>query len=104
MAQGRACGLRPVDDRPYAERGLAGVHQPRHRFERGLWDGIVRLQVVRSQVVRFKVVQLQEECNYGQAVSIVEVKVHGLILERKTQQNVVILREEGGERILPIWI
>ena len=37
-------------------------------------------------------------------MSIIEVKVHGLILERKTQQNVVILREENGERILPIWI
>lgn len=34
----------------------------------------------------------------------VEVRVNGLILEHKTQQNVVILRETGGERILPIWI
>jgi len=37
-------------------------------------------------------------------VSLLEVKVHGLILERKTQQNIVILRETEGERILPIWI
>jgi hypothetical protein len=37
-------------------------------------------------------------------VSVLEVKVHGLILERKTQQNIVILRELEGERILPIWI
>jgi uncharacterized protein len=37
-------------------------------------------------------------------VSVLEVKVHGLILERKTQQNIVILREIEGERILPIWI
>jgi len=37
-------------------------------------------------------------------VSVLEVKVHGLILERKTQQNIVILREVEGERILPIWI
>lgn len=34
----------------------------------------------------------------------VEVRVNGLILEHKTQQNIVILREAEGERILPIWI
>ena len=34
----------------------------------------------------------------------VEARVNGLILEHKTQQNVVILRETEGERILPIWI
>jgi bifunctional DNase/RNase len=32
------------------------------------------------------------------------VRVNGLILENKTQQNVVILREAEGQRILPIWI
>jgi hypothetical protein len=37
-------------------------------------------------------------------VNVVEVRVHGLILEQKTQQNIVILREIEGERILPIWI
>jgi bifunctional DNase/RNase len=37
-------------------------------------------------------------------VKVVEARVNGLILERKTQQNVVILREAEGERILPIWI
>jgi bifunctional DNase/RNase len=37
-------------------------------------------------------------------VKIVEVRVNGLILEHKTQQNIVILREVEGERILPIWI
>jgi bifunctional DNase/RNase len=37
-------------------------------------------------------------------VNIVEAKVNGLILEHKTQQNIVILREVEGERILPIWI
>lgn len=37
-------------------------------------------------------------------MSLIEAKVHGLILERKTQQNIVILREAEGERILPIWI
>ena len=37
-------------------------------------------------------------------MNIVEVRVNGLILENKTQQNVVILREAEGERILPIWI
>ena len=37
-------------------------------------------------------------------MNIVEVRVNGLILENKTQQNIVILREIEGERILPIWI
>jgi bifunctional DNase/RNase len=37
-------------------------------------------------------------------VNVVETKVNGLILEHKTQQNIVILRELEGERILPIWI
>ena len=37
-------------------------------------------------------------------MNVVEVRVHGLILEQKTQQNIVILREIEGERILPIWI
>jgi bifunctional DNase/RNase len=37
-------------------------------------------------------------------VNVVEARVHGLILEQKTQQNVVILRESEGNRILPIWI
>jgi len=37
-------------------------------------------------------------------VKVVEVRVNGLILEHKTQQNIVILRESEGERILPIWI
>ena len=35
---------------------------------------------------------------------VVEVRVNGLILEHKTQQNIVILRESEGQRILPIWI
>jgi bifunctional DNase/RNase len=37
-------------------------------------------------------------------VKTVEARVNGLILEHKTQQNIVILRETEGERILPIWI
>ena len=37
-------------------------------------------------------------------MNVVEAKVNGLILEPKTQQNIVVLREVGGERILPIWI
>jgi bifunctional DNase/RNase len=37
-------------------------------------------------------------------VKVVEVRVNGLILEHKSQQNIVILRESEGERILPIWI
>jgi bifunctional DNase/RNase len=37
-------------------------------------------------------------------VNTVEARVHGLILEHKTQQNIVVLREVDGLRILPIWI
>ena len=37
-------------------------------------------------------------------MNLVEVKINGLILEHKTQQNIVVLREAGGERLLPIWI
>ncbi len=38
------------------------------------------------------------------SVNVVEARVNGLILEPKTQQNIVVLREAEGERILPIWI
>ena len=37
-------------------------------------------------------------------MNVVEVRVNGLILEHKTAQNIVVLRETEGERILPIWI
>src|SRR6185503_7727640 len=37
-------------------------------------------------------------------VNTVEARVHGLILEHKTQHNIVVLREVDGLRILPIWI
>ena len=37
-------------------------------------------------------------------MNVIEVRVNGLILEHKAQQNIVILREVDGERILPIWI
>jgi hypothetical protein len=37
-------------------------------------------------------------------VRVVEARVNGLILEHKTQQNIVILREADGQRIFPIWI
>jgi len=37
-------------------------------------------------------------------VKVVEARVHGLVVEHKTQQNIVILRELDGVRILPIWI
>ena len=37
-------------------------------------------------------------------MNTVETRVHGLILEHKTQQNIVVLREVDGLRILPIWI
>jgi bifunctional DNase/RNase len=35
---------------------------------------------------------------------LVEVKVERLTLDRATQSPVVVLREEGGDRALPIWI
>ncbi|HSG49896.1 MAG TPA: bifunctional nuclease family protein [Longimicrobiales bacterium] len=35
---------------------------------------------------------------------LVEVKVERLTLDRATQSPVVVLREENGERALPIWI
>ena len=37
-------------------------------------------------------------------MNLVEVRVNGLVVEQKTQQNIVILRETDGVRILPIWI
>ncbi|HET7225733.1 MAG TPA: bifunctional nuclease family protein [Candidatus Eisenbacteria bacterium] len=37
-------------------------------------------------------------------MNVIETRVNGLILEHKTQQNIVILREVDGDRILPIWI
>ena len=37
-------------------------------------------------------------------MNVIEVRVHGLILEHKSAQNIVILREAEGSRILPIWI
>ncbi|MFI5371683.1 MAG: bifunctional nuclease family protein [Candidatus Eisenbacteria bacterium] len=37
-------------------------------------------------------------------MNVVEVRVNGLVVEQKTQQNIVILRETDGVRILPIWI
>jgi bifunctional DNase/RNase len=37
-------------------------------------------------------------------LNVIEARVNGLILEHKTQQNIVILREVDGERVLPIWI
>ena len=35
---------------------------------------------------------------------LVEVRVQSLGLDRKTSNPVVVLREHGGERVLPIWI
>jgi bifunctional DNase/RNase len=35
---------------------------------------------------------------------LIEVTVESLTLDRATQSPVVLLREEGGERALPIWI
>lgn len=35
---------------------------------------------------------------------VVEVRIHGLGTEPKTQQNVVVLRETDGTRILPIFV
>ncbi len=34
----------------------------------------------------------------------VEARVQGLVFDQKQQQHVVLLREAGGERVLPIWI
>jgi hypothetical protein len=36
--------------------------------------------------------------------TLVEVKVQSLGLDRATNTPVVILQEQGGERVLPIWI
>lgn len=37
-------------------------------------------------------------------MKIVEARVHGLVVEPKTQQHIVVLRELDGLRVLPIWI
>jgi bifunctional DNase/RNase len=37
-------------------------------------------------------------------VKIVEARVHGLVLEKQSQQHIVVLRETEGARVLPIWI
>ena len=37
-------------------------------------------------------------------MNVVEARVHGLVVEHKTQQHVVVLQEADGKRILPIWI
>ena len=36
--------------------------------------------------------------------SVIEVNVGGLAYDDKTKSHVVILREAGGHRVLPIWI
>jgi hypothetical protein len=78
------------------KRERAGIHEPRRRFHQGrkgpsgrsLQHAVPEEWTVRS----------------AQAVKVVEVRVNGLILEHKSQQNIVILRESEGERILPFWI
>lgn len=37
-------------------------------------------------------------------MKVVEARVHGLVVEQKSQQHIVVLRELDGVRILPIWI
>ena len=37
-------------------------------------------------------------------MKVVEVRIHGLGTEPKTQQHVVILRELDGPRVLPIFV
>lgn len=37
-------------------------------------------------------------------MNVVQVKVNGMAFDNQTKQNIVILRELEGERILPIWI
>jgi hypothetical protein len=34
----------------------------------------------------------------------VQVRVRGLMIDDRTKSPIVVLQEEGGERILPIWI
>lgn len=42
--------------------------------------------------------------HYLQAMALLEVEVMRLGLDRNSNAYVVILREKGGERLLPIWI
>src|SRR5262249_32280858 len=83
-----------MDARAHAQRERARVHEPRKRCRQGGLgpssgpEGAQERRAARS----------------AQAVNVVEVRVNGLILEHKSQQNIVILRESEGERILPIWI
>src|SRR5262245_62562352 len=72
-----------MDGRSHAHRERARLHESRDRFH--------------------KVRRLRRGTD-SKAVKTVEARVNGLILEHKTQQNIVILRETEGERILPIWI
>lgn len=37
-------------------------------------------------------------------MALVRVKVRGLMMDERTKSPIVILQEEEGERILPIWI
>ena len=37
-------------------------------------------------------------------MKVVETIVHGLVLDPRTQQHVVVLQERDGRRVLPIWI
>jgi bifunctional DNase/RNase len=34
----------------------------------------------------------------------IEVEVHGVNVHKITEQHVVLLKERGGDRVLPIWI
>jgi hypothetical protein len=35
---------------------------------------------------------------------LIQVRIRGLILDERSKSPIVILQEEGGERVLPIWI
>jgi hypothetical protein len=37
-------------------------------------------------------------------MALIRVRVRGLVVDERNKSPVVILQEEGGERILPIWI
>ncbi len=37
-------------------------------------------------------------------MALVKVRVRGLMMDERSKSPIVILQEEGGERVLPIWI
>jgi bifunctional DNase/RNase len=37
-------------------------------------------------------------------MALIRVRVRGLMMDERNKQPIVVLQEEGGERVLPIWI